>query len=307
MDVTVVIPSFRSDETLPRCLEALFKQTCDSIREIIVVHSGDRPANLANSLPDKVHVVDLGPEPLSPAAKRNVGLASSSTPWIAFLDADCVPSSGWMSSLTAAASKTNADGVGGSVEPATSANGQTWINHMLEYGDWLASRPEGRCKFFPTCNALFRRSTLVSVGGFVDRPGIPEDIITCCRIWNSGRNLWFEPSATVVHEVAYTTEGALLKGAQLGWLYRNATREHRLPAARLRRPSLLPVLVVGLFAKYVSRVAEWRRFGTRHGFARRGPTIVWSAPFCLRWLLRWSISYTNKPRLRSGARSQKHS
>ena len=81
--------------TLPRTLAALAAQTVDGGHEVVVVddRSTDATAALARA-------ADLGPVISSggvgPAAARNAGAAVARASLLAFTDADCFPSPGWL-------------------------------------------------------------------------------------------------------------------------------------------------------------------------------------------------------------------
>ena len=53
--------------------------------------------------------------------------------------------------------------------------------------------------YFPTANAAFRRTALVEVGGFDERCRTGEDVDVCLRLADSGYDLWYQPSASVIH------------------------------------------------------------------------------------------------------------
>src|ERR1035438_4421395 len=85
MKISVVIPAYNAASFLPRCLKSVFAQTLKP-EEVIVVDDGssDNSAALAEELGAKVIRCQNG----GPAAARNAGIHSTSSDWIAFLDAD---------------------------------------------------------------------------------------------------------------------------------------------------------------------------------------------------------------------------
>lgn len=85
----VIVPAYNAALTLKRALDSILAQTWPPA-EIVVVDDGS---------PDRQKIADIvagcaGPvrliqqENAGPAAARNVGIGASSSPWIAFLDAD---------------------------------------------------------------------------------------------------------------------------------------------------------------------------------------------------------------------------
>jgi glycosyltransferase involved in cell wall biosynthesis len=101
VDFSVVVPVRNGEATLVGCLQALRTQTLpDEGYEVIVVDDGstDASARIAEPLVDLVI-----PRPgIGAAAARNAGWQAARGRWIAFTDADCVPSCGWLAALATA-------------------------------------------------------------------------------------------------------------------------------------------------------------------------------------------------------------
>lgn len=67
----------------------------DQPTELVVVNSGGGDATTALAALDRVRVIDRH-ELLFPGAARNVGIAATSAPYVAFLAADCLAEPGWV-------------------------------------------------------------------------------------------------------------------------------------------------------------------------------------------------------------------
>ncbi len=86
--ISVVIPGYEQARFIEPCLDSVAAQTWDGRVEVIVVDDGS-PDDLGNRArnhrldPTVIHQPNRGV-----AAARNRGIAESSAPWIAFLDAD---------------------------------------------------------------------------------------------------------------------------------------------------------------------------------------------------------------------------
>jgi glycosyltransferase involved in cell wall biosynthesis len=63
--------------------------------ELVVVNSGGGDATSSLARFEQVRVIDR-PDLLLPGAARNLGLAATSAPYIAFLAADCIAEAGWV-------------------------------------------------------------------------------------------------------------------------------------------------------------------------------------------------------------------
>jgi GT2 family glycosyltransferase len=87
LPVSVVIPAYNAADTLRRALTGIARQHPARPAEVIVVDDGsaDTTAEVAEVLGAKVI---RGDRNRGPAAARNAAIASSSQPWLAFLDSD---------------------------------------------------------------------------------------------------------------------------------------------------------------------------------------------------------------------------
>src|SRR5690606_1709413 len=91
-DVTVIVPLHNNAEGLVRLLAALRGHN------VIVVDDGsDQPVRVPPVADGRCQVSVLRHErALGPAAARNAGLRAAATEFVAFLDSDVVPRSGWL-------------------------------------------------------------------------------------------------------------------------------------------------------------------------------------------------------------------
>ena len=93
-DLACVVMSFRGREDVVRAVTSLVRQ--DVRAEILVVNSGGgSPAERLRDAGLAVPVLDV-PEPLTPGAARNAGIAATRAPFVAFLAADCWAAPGWI-------------------------------------------------------------------------------------------------------------------------------------------------------------------------------------------------------------------
>ena len=141
-----------------------------------------------------------------PAAARNAGLAAARAPLIAFTDADCEPTPGWLSALTAALG--DADIASGPVQPAPGA----------PPGPFARTLSIGReSPLFQTANLAVRREIAERVGGFepftpvagqrtglrptVEEGHFGEDAVFGWRARRTGAQTVFAADAVVHHAV----------------------------------------------------------------------------------------------------------
>ncbi len=201
MDVSVVIPVYNGAATLEATLRALSEQTLQRDRyEIVVVDDGSRDSSgeIAHAYADRtIAQCNAG----APSA-RNAGIRAASGAWIAFTDADCVPSRGWLAALLSAAQKkANSIGAAGKtlgLESKTPAAQFVDLMGGLDAQRYLA---HPRFPFAPTGNALYRRQYLLEVGGFDERYATFDacDLHTRLLRQYPGQPFTYEPRALVLH------------------------------------------------------------------------------------------------------------
>jgi glycosyltransferase involved in cell wall biosynthesis len=110
--VSVVVPVLDMADTIGACLDALIGQSlAPNAREIIVVDNGSSDGT--RDVVARYPVTLLEERAPGAASARNRGLAAARGQLIAFTDADCVASRGWLAHLVRSADASAADVVAG--------------------------------------------------------------------------------------------------------------------------------------------------------------------------------------------------
>ena len=193
---SVIVPARNAASTIGATLAALAAQDFEGEFEVIVVDDGSSDETAALVAEAPVEVTLVRESGLGPGPARNAGVARASSDALAFTDADCVPTPGWLrAGLEALA---GADLVQGAVHPDPAAARRpfdrtiwvTWEHGLYE------------------CASLFvRRSAFERVGGFEDwlgaRLGKPlaEDAWLGWRVRRAGLRTAFSERALVHHAV----------------------------------------------------------------------------------------------------------
>lgn len=202
--VSVVVPVRNGAQTLANCLRSLSKQSFTrEAFEIIVVDDGsdDESARIAEGCGVRV----LPQPPAGVGAARNTGWRAASGRWIAFTDADCLPSRDWLARLLAAVDVSDPKR-----EPMLGAAGRTVgfpsesrASRFVDLSGGLdverhLSHP--RFPFAPSGNVMYRRDALEAVRGFDPRYVSYEacDLHTRLLAIDKGEFV-FEPRAVVLH------------------------------------------------------------------------------------------------------------
>jgi len=255
-DVSIIIPSYKSNRTLASCLAALANQDTEYSYQVIVVHSGPEPIDAEVRSSFGSFLFQIVSERWLPAKARNWAINTAQSPWLLFLDSDCVVGKEWIQGMMNAALKHNVDGIGGSIQNGKPRNLFSWVMHILEFGKWLPGGSPRPCRNIPTCNALYRRSILVEIKGF------PEDIFPCedtvlnYFLNNKGYRLYFAPDCVVQHVRERDFHGIIRYNYDFGYAYGYACKKYQLPGnflTRLPGPIFIPTIVlarmVGIFLR----------------------------------------------------------
>ncbi|HEV3226283.1 MAG TPA: mycofactocin biosynthesis glycosyltransferase MftF [Acidimicrobiales bacterium] len=207
-NVTVVIPARDRAPALAGV---------DGVARVVVVDDGSRDPRLVATAAERGAVVVRHPSSRGPGAARNTGLQHVETDLVAFVDADCEPSDGWLEELlphfgddavVAVAPRittTIPSSLPGGLQRYESAR------PALDRGEREAIvRPRSPVPFVPTAALVARRRVLDEVGGFDERLRFGEDVDLVWRLIAAGGTVRYEPRATVAH-AARATAGAWVR------------------------------------------------------------------------------------------------
>jgi glycosyltransferase involved in cell wall biosynthesis len=191
--VAIVIPAWRSWATIDAVLDSLADQLRSGDEVVVVESSGDgRAAQLQTARP-WLRVLEQTERTL-PGPARALGVAMTTAPVVAFLDADAVPDAQWLDKLRD--SLGIAEAVGGAVLNGTPTSIVGTAGYLLEFLRWSpdATAPDS----LVSCNLLVRRSTYEETGGMPSHCWPGEDSIFTCPLMQAGRAA-YAPEALVTH------------------------------------------------------------------------------------------------------------
>ncbi|WP_306365013.1 mycofactocin biosynthesis glycosyltransferase MftF [Nocardia sp. CC227C] len=200
-DVTVIVPLHNDAAGLERLLSALRGHS------VIVVDDGsDRPVRIPPAPGTRRRVTVLRSDRRrGAAAARNLGLRAATTEFVAFLESDVVPRSGWLEVMLGHFSDPKVALVAPrllAMDPDSTVLAR--YEHMrasLERGRReSAVRSRGPVPYVPGTALLVRRDALTRAGGFDEAMTAGADIDLCWRLERAGWRLRYEPAARVAHE-----------------------------------------------------------------------------------------------------------
>ena len=196
-DVSVIVPAYRAERTLRRCVDALLAHEADVSFEVVVVSSADS-ADALPSLPtdDRLRVVE-SPERVAAAEARNRGVSIARGRLLVFTDADAHPEPGWLEALVRASD----DGrlaVGGAVRNGTPESAVGTVEYLVEFLDLHPRRPARTAWHGATVNLLVPRPLWDEHGPFPEDLEGGEDTLLTASLRRRGA-FRFAGDAVVVH------------------------------------------------------------------------------------------------------------
>jgi glycosyltransferase involved in cell wall biosynthesis len=226
---SVVIPAFNAESTVTETVRAAVTQPLPrDAFECIVVDDGsrDRTAEIAEHA--GAVVVRL-PVNRGRSAARNAGIECARGGWIAFTDADCVPSRRWLPALLAAAETAGRSTLALAGKTA-GLDSQTPAARFMDLTGALDAETYLRHEVMPwapTCNLACRRADLLAVGGFDTKFKDYETADLCLRLGQRFRGrIRYVPTALVMHRHRSTWRALWKQQAGYGQGYAHFLLRH---------------------------------------------------------------------------------
>jgi mycofactocin glycosyltransferase len=233
-DVTVVIPVRDRPDPLRELLASLEGLSC-----VVVDDASRRPAlteQVAREVGARYIALEVN---RGPGAARNAGLAAASTPLVAFVDSDCIPTQGWLELVLGHFDDPLVAIVAPRIVPAPMAH-QTWITRYeavrssLDMGpaEGLV-RPMSRIPYVPSATLVVRRD-VASQPLFDPALRSGEDVDLVWRVADAGWDVRYVPAASVRHHGPETFTARLGRRFFYGTSAGPLARRHPSAMAPLR-------------------------------------------------------------------------
>jgi glycosyltransferase involved in cell wall biosynthesis len=285
VSVSVVVPVFNASATLPALLSALRAQLPNSLgpTEFLFVDNGSTDAS--RELVERSGLPNLSAllEPKrGPSAARNRGLAAARGEVVALLDADCVPSRGWLRALVEPFADQSVVIVAGGLASFPPRTGAQRFAARYGLNDATRALNNAPLPFANTRNMAVRRSAAEAVGGWPEELTFGEDVEFSYLIRQRfGSEIVFREAALCFHQDRESDEDLLRQAYSYG----------RGTAVLYRRHSAEVAWTIG-HRLHRRRRSTQRRLAARWaGFGRRlGRVSSEDAEFAA-YLARWDQTY----------------
>jgi cellulose synthase/poly-beta-1,6-N-acetylglucosamine synthase-like glycosyltransferase len=190
--VAIVIPARNEADYVSQCLEALARQDYPPNRvQIILSDNGSTDATAAIAHAHGVRVL-RHPRGLV-GAVRNGGALATSSEILAFVDADCVTRTDWLSAAVAALATPGVGATGGGYLADPQG---TWVQRA-----WALTIPRATAGVaaLPGGSIVVRRELFLALGGFNEQLSAGEDDDFCRRVRDAGLKVVAVEASWVIH------------------------------------------------------------------------------------------------------------
>lgn len=192
--IAIIIPHYNDTDRLEICLARLMRNDLTRAEIVVVDNASPNPPSRLHSVFPSVRFVTETAKGAGPT--RNRGVAETTAPVLAFLDADCVPAEDWVQMAQQVAAE--ADLVGGRVdvhdETPPPRNGAQAFEKVFGYDFRHYIEVQG---VSGAGNLITHRHVFDSVGPF--RPAVSEDTDWTRRAVAKGYRLIYRDALRVSH------------------------------------------------------------------------------------------------------------
>jgi len=206
IDISFIIPSYNSYQTIHRTLKSIFSQKLFSqIKEIIVVDCSDdqktRELIKDPMFPlqgnSKLKIILLEKK-TSPALGRNCGAKHASGELLCFIDSDVILADDWLGKVFEAYQAGCMVGAGSVSVPDFQKDNQLALAQLyLQCNESLDAGKTRSVVTVPGCNIFIKRAFFEREGGFPDLRAA-EEVVLCLKLGEYTK-VWFVPGAKCFH------------------------------------------------------------------------------------------------------------
>lgn len=198
-DISVVIPSYNSKETITQCLNSVLNQNYKETYEIIVVDSSDddTPAIVKSHFPN-VKLIHFHKK-TDPGTARNTGANSAKGHILAFIDSDCIASIDWLRQIKQRHDE-GYSAVGGAVLNANPHSIISWASYIIEFSSVFPNGEGIRLvSHIPSCNISYKAKLFKLYKGFSSTMYPGEDRLFNWKLYMNKESILFDPNIIVSH------------------------------------------------------------------------------------------------------------
>lgn len=216
--ISIIIPVYNDPQGIRDTLESLVNQTYPHY-EIIVADNGSKDSTLkvvndfSEKYPGLIEVV-VEDSIQSSYAARNKGIKAAKGSIIAFVDADMSVKNDWVQKITESMEKNKADYLACRVD-IYSDDESLISKYNILTGFPLEEYVYTR-HFAPTCCLIVKRKIFDELGDFDSNLISGGDYEFGVRVYNSGKQLFYDPEIVMYHPARSTLKQLIKKSFRIG-------------------------------------------------------------------------------------------
>lgn len=283
--ISVIIPSYNSQKTIPYTLDSLLRQKGDYLKEIIVVDSSDNPEmkGIIKKYSSKVKFINAGTR-VMPAIGRNTGARRARGDILAFLDSDAIAVDDWAEKIVSSYKRGYKAGGGGVELPDFQRNNPiAAAQYYLQLNEFIPAGGDRVKSILPGVNIFCDRDLFNIVGGFPEVRA-SEDTLFGLAV-SRHTQYWFVPGITVAH-IFREDMGGFLNNQELLGKYIIVYRRRHYSGFMYK--GIIPVILFpGIILLKTGRMI-WRITVSRRGELQRFLKVL---PLFMKGMYYWSRGF----------------
>ncbi len=287
--ISVIIPSYNSENTIEQCIDSLLNQSYRGDYEIILIDSSvDRtPQIVTSSYPD-VKLIHLG-QKTDPGTARNLGVNKAKGDIIAFIDSDCIAAKDWLEKIYVA-HDLSYNVIGGSVSNGNNkASLVAWAGYIAEFREFIPEQSKKEVMHIPTCNISYKKKIFQDYGFFQGEYYPQEDFVFNYNLSLNGEKILFDPSIKVYHHHRIKLKEYLLHQKKIGDITSRILKKIQLEGSFIPRHPILAVFFIPILplVKFIRTTGVFLKLQPRTIINRPIVLLVFAVG-----LFFWNIGFT---------------
>ena len=248
VQVSIIIPSYNSENTIRNCLDSILAQEFIKECEIIVIDSSiDRTSEIVRQNYPAVQCCHLDKK-TDPGTARNLGVARSRGDVLVFIDSDCIARPGWLNGILSLHRQNCYNVIGGAIENANPGSIISFASYVVEFSDFLPTMQSGLVRHLPTCNISYKRKIFDEFGGFDHRYYPQEDYYFHWQLKKAGQSIYFDPSILVAHHHRTGWHSYLVHQRRIGQVTSHVLKVTDLPGSGFVHRPFFAAMVIPVSA-----------------------------------------------------------
>lgn len=260
--ISVIIPSYNSQNTIEKCLDSLQNQSYRDDYEIILVDSSiDGTPLIVSSKYPNVKFIHLD-EKTDPGTARNLGIGKAKGDLIAFVDSDCIVTRDWLEKIESA-QKSSYSIVGGVVHNGNDEDDLVaWAGYISEFREFLPMQTKHVVNHIPTCNISYKKKVFSAFGMFQGQYYPQEDLVYNYNLIQNGERILLDPSIQVYHHHRSSLKDFLNHQNKIGAITSKVLKVMRIEGAFIVRHKIVAAFVIPFLPiiKFIRTISAFLRY-----------------------------------------------